>query len=153
MSKSEIARQFFMQGANCAQAVAGAFAKELDMSVKAVFKLASGFGGGFGRRREVCGAVSGMVMVLNHLYGNHDISDKAAKDAHYARVQELLREFEAENHSIICRELLQEDASAPLSTVSQERTAAYYEKRPCAELVACAAGIMEKYIAKNPPAN
>ena len=94
-----------------------------------------------------------MVMVLNHLYGNDDISDKAAKDTHYARVQELLREFEAENHSIICRELLQEEASAPLSTVSQERTAAYYEKRPCAELVACAAGIMEKYIAKNPPAN
>lgn len=148
MSKADIARNFFLQGANCAQAVAAAFASEVGMSEAELFKLASGFGGGVGRRREVCGAVSGMVLIANMLYGNDDIADKDAKDAHYARIRELLKPFETQNGSIICRELLGLDENGEPSHVSEARTAKYYQQRPCAELVADAADILEKYCSR-----
>ena len=146
MNKADIARQFFLEGANCAQAVAAAFAPEVGMSESELFKLASGFGGGFGRRREVCGAVSGMVLIVNMLYGNENISDKKAKDDHYALIQKLLREFEDRTGSIICRTLLELEDTAATPHVSEARTAEYYQKRPCAELVALAAEILENFI-------
>lgn len=137
------ARGLFEQGANCAQAVAGAFADVVGMEEIELFKLASGFGGGVGRMREVCGAVSGMVIILNILYGNSDISDKDAKDSHYARVQGVIKKFEAETSSIICRTLLKlaEDAETPPE--SEARTKEYYQKRPCSALVELAAQILE----------
>ena len=143
LSRSERARGLFEQGANCAQAVAGAFADVVGMKEEELFKLASGFGGGVGRMREVCGAVSGMVLIMNMLYGNDDISDKNAKDAHYARVQSVIKKFEAETSSIICRTLLKlaEDADTP--PVSEARTKEYYQKRPCAALVELAAQLLE----------
>ena len=142
-ARARRARGLFEQGANCAQAVAGAFADVVGMKEEELFKLASGFGGGVGRMREVCGAVSGMVLIMNMLYGNDDISDKSAKDAHYARVQSVIKKFEAETSSIICRTLLQlaEDADTP--PVSEARTKEYYQKRPCAALVELAAQILE----------
>ena len=142
-SRSEHARDLFEQGANCAQAVAGAFADVVGMEETELFKLASGFGGGVGRMREVCGAVSGMVIVLNILHGNTDISDKNAKDAHYAKVQNLIKKFEAKTNSIICRTLLKlaEDEETPPE--SEPRTKEYYQKRPCADLVELAAQLLE----------
>ena len=63
--KAEQARQLFLSGANCAQAVLGAFHRECGLDFDAAMRLASGFGGGMGRLREVCGAVSGMFLVAN----------------------------------------------------------------------------------------
>lgn len=146
-SKAEYAKTLFEQGANCAQAVAGAFAAEIGMSEAEVFKLAGGFGGGVGRMREVCGAASGMVLIMNLLYGSSDISDKNAKDEHYARVQSVLKEFKEKNGSLICRELLGLDKDGEVTHRSEERNAKYYQTRPCSEIVANAAEIMEKYIA------
>ena len=146
MNKADIARQFFLDGANCAQSVAAAFAPEVGMSERELFKLASGFGGGFGRRREICGAVSGMVLIVNMLCGNENISDKKAKDDHYALIQKLLREFEERTGSIICRTLLELDKDAATPHVSEVRTTEYYQKRPCVELVALAAEILENFI-------
>ncbi len=147
LSKAEYAKSLFEQGANCAQAVAGAFAAETDMTEAEAFKLAGGFGGGVGRLREICGAASGMVLIMNRLYGSSDISDKDAKDAHYARIQSVLKEFEAVNGSLICRELLGLDKDGEVTHRSEERDAKYYQTRPCSEIVANAAEIMEKYIA------
>lgn len=144
--KADIARNYFLRGANCAQAVVAAFHEECKLSETAALKLASGFGGGFARRREVCGVVSGMVLVVNILHGSSDLADKAEKDTHYARVRALLDKFEAANGSIICRELLKlakGEASEPTSTL---RTPEFYRKRPCAELAARAAGILEEYL-------
>lgn len=146
VSKAQCARELFEQGANCAQAVAGAFADEVGMTQNEVFKLASGFGGGVGRLREICGAASGAVLILNLLFGNDDISDKSAKDAHYARIQKVLKEFEKQNGSLICRELLGLDKNGEKIPVSEARTAEYYKKRPCSKIVAMAAEILEKYI-------
>ena len=147
-SKAEYAKALFEQGANCAQAVAGAFAAEIGMSETEAFKLASGFGGGVGRLREICGAASGMVLIMNQLYGNSDISDKDAKDAHYARIQSVLKEFERANGSLICRELLGLDKDGETPHTSEARTAGYYQSRPCSMIVAAAAEIMEKYLAR-----
>lgn len=143
-NKSELAKEYFLNGANCAQAVLCAFAEECNLSEESAMRIASGFGGGMGRMREVCGAVSGMVLAANILRGNSDIKDKTAKDKHYALIQQLAAQFREENGSIICRELLKLTSSGPENPVSEERTSAYYKKRPCAELVALAAGIIEK---------
>ena len=138
----ERARELFLSGYNCSQAVLGAFAQELSMPLDMALRLSSSFGGGMGRLREVCGAVSGMFMVAGLKYGYSDTSDHAAKTAHYTLIQSLAKKFSEENGSIICRELLGIDTKGADSPVPSERTQGYYKKRPCAELVAQAAGII-----------
>lgn len=147
--RGERARQNFLAGYNCAQAVVLAFddvfeESGLDMSV--VTRLASPFGGGMGRMREVCGAVSGMLMVLGTVEGYDEPKAFQAKKELYARVQELAGSYRAENGSIVCRELLGLGAGADDPTPEQ-RSEAYYRKRPCAELCACAARIVAEYLA------
>ncbi len=142
------AYQNFMQGYNCAQAVALAYADEMHLTDTQALTLASGFGGGVGRMREVCGAFSGLVMVLGAMYGS---TDPAQKTAIYTEVQALAARYRAESggNSIICRELL--GLSKPEgSPVASPRTAEYYKKRPCPELVRLAADILDEYIAAHP---
>ena len=143
MTKPELAKSLFHRGANCAQAVLGAFAAECGLTEEQAFQIASGFGGGISRLREVCGAVSGMVLVANFLHGQKDISDKAEKDTHYARIRKLTDAFEKETGSVVCRVLLGLQKNQTDVPVSEERTEQYYRKRPCAELVALAAEILE----------
>lgn len=148
--KAEKAKQLFLSGANCTQAVLGAFEEECKLDHDTAMRLASGFGGGFARMREVCGTVSGMFLVLNILYGYSDLDDKALKDAHYARLRRAADAFKAETGSIVCRVLLglaQNENDGPVST---PRTAAFYKKRPCAELCALAASIVAKEIEEHP---
>ena len=142
--KAETAKELFHRGANCAQAVLGAFAAECGLTEEEAFRIASGFGGGISRLREVCGAVSGMVLTANFLCGQSDISDKDAKDAHYARVRKLTDAFQKETGTIICRELLGLAKRQSDVPVSEVRTEQYYQKRPCADMVALAAGILEE---------
>ena len=145
----EKAKKLFKEGGyNCCQAVVLAYNDVFGIDDRTAAAISSGFGGGMGRMREVCGAVSGMVLIANMLYGNDDIADKDAKDAHYARIRDLLKPFETQNGSIICRELLGLDENGEPSHVSEARTAKYYQQRPCAELVADAADILEKYCSR-----
>lgn len=145
MTKGEKAKALFLDGYNCAQAVFGAFCEDFGLDLDTAMKLSSGFGGGIGRLREVCGAVSGAVMVLNMKYGYTSPTDNEAKMLHYKRVQDIAGRFSAENGSIICRELLglSEKKSEPTPEV---RTSEYYKKRPCKELVEMAANIVDAYI-------
>jgi len=149
MTRKEIAMEYFAEGYNCAQAVALAFCDLLPMEKDTLARLTSSFGGGMGRLREVCGAVSGMFAAAGLLYGYDDPKARAEKADHYARLQEMAKAFEKENGSIVCRELLgltvKHDAPTP-----EARTDAYYKKRPCKELVGCAAEILEKYLEENP---
>lgn len=146
MDKAELARQFFRSGCNCAQSVLCAFEKECGLDHESALKLASGFGAGMARMREVCGAVSGMFMAADLIFGPSDPNDKAAKDAHYAELQKLAAEFRKETGSVICRVMLGLEKSGPDDPVSEARTEAYYRKRPCSELCALAAGILENYL-------
>lgn len=144
--KGELAREFFRQGANCAQAVACVFAEECGLTPEKMARLASGFGAGMGRMREVCGAVSGMTLVANLIFGPEDITDKAGKDAQYTHVQALAERFKAETGSIVCRELLGLAPKQSDSPISEARTETYYKKRPCVEMVVLAATILEEYL-------
>ena len=139
------AAELFLGGYNCAQAVAVAFCDLTGLEEKQAARMASGFGGGMGRLREVCGAVSGMLLVLGILDGYDDPTNDAAKKALYSRVQELAREFREENGSIICRELLDNPPADPNPT---PRTAVFYTQRPCARMVLTAARILDEYLQK-----
>ena len=149
MTRKEQAIAYFKEGYNCAQAVFLTFADLTGFDNKTALRLAAPFGGGFGRQREVCGAVSGMCLVAGALYGYDDATDKNAKMAHYGTVQELCARFRAQNGSIICRDLLGE-AGKDASSTPSDRTAAYYQKRPCAELVGMAAEILDDWIKDHP---
>ena len=137
------AAELFLGGYNCAQAVAVAFCDLTGLEEKQAAKMASAFGGGMGRLREVCGAVSGMLLVLGILDGYDDPTDDAAKKELYSRVQALAREFREENGSIICRELLDNPPADPNPT---PRTADFYTQRPCARMVLTAARILDEYL-------
>lgn len=139
------AEELFVSGYNCAQAVLVAFHDQYDLDEETAMKVASAFGGGMGRLREVCGAVSGMFMVLGLLYGDYDPLNNDAKSIQYKNVQKLAAEFEKENGSIICRELLGIDEKVS-DAVPSVRTQEYYKKRPCKKLVKAAAHILEKHI-------
>ncbi len=147
MAKGEKAKALFKEGYNCAQAVFGAFAEELGLEFETAMKLSSGFGGGMGRLREVCGAVSGMFMVFDMKYGYTSPTDSKAKMELYSHIQNLAKEFEQDNGSIICKELLglTEKKSEP---TPEKRTDEYYKKRPCAELVEFAADLVDSYLKK-----
>ncbi len=150
MTRKEQAMAYFKEGYNCAQAVFLAFCDITGFDQKTALRLAAPFGGGLGRQREVCGAVSGMCLVAGALYGYDDTNDKAAKAAHYKAVQELCARFrERAGGSIICRDLLGAEGKDTASTPA-DRTEAYYKKRPCAELVGEAADILEKWIETHP---
>lgn len=148
MSHAEKAREYFKQGYNCSQAVVLAFCDVTGLDEKTALALSSSFGGGMGRLREVCGAVSGMFLVAGCLWGPTDPADRAGKAAHYALIQEMARRFrERSGGSIVCRELLglAGHDRAPTPT---ERTPEFYQKRPCVQLVSDAAEIMDEILAE-----
>jgi C_GCAxxG_C_C family probable redox protein len=141
--KGEEAKNNFIEGYNCAQAVLVAFSRELGMEKETLARLASSFGGGFGRLREVCGAFTAACMVAGLKRGYSDPLAKEEKAEHYKLIQEMAAEFKAKNGSIICRELIGEEAG---SYVPEARTEKYYQTRPCADLVASGAELAEKLL-------
>lgn len=147
MTRAEHAAQLFVDGYNCAQAVAMAFCDLTGLDESLTAKMASSFGGGMGRLREVCGAVSGMLLVTGILYGYTEEVGTNKKD-HYTLVQQLAGQFREKNDSIICREILKNPPSDP---VPSPRTEEYYAQRPCVRMVYSAASILEEYISANPP--
>ena len=147
MNHGEKAFNLFKSGYNCAQAVAVSFCDLTGLTEKQAARMASSFGGGIGRMREVCGAVSGMFMVLGLLYGYDDPKDDAAKKVLYTDVQALAEEFKKDAGSIICRDILKNPPSDPNPS---PRTAAYYAMRPCERMVFNAATLLDDFIAAHP---
>lgn len=141
----EHAIELFKQGYNCSQSIFGAFCEECGIDFETAVKLSSSFGGGMGRLREVCGAVSGMFMVAGMKYGYSNPKDSVSKAEHYKLIQELAEQFREKNGSIVCRELLGLSIKKD-NYVPEERTSEYYKKRPCVEVIGDAAEIMYKYI-------
>lgn len=147
MTHSERALALFHSGANCAQAVFSAYSDKTGLAEDFALRLSAPFGGGIGRLREVCGAVSGMLMVAGLLMADSDISDNDKKMQNYAMTRELVEEFKSRHGSIICRELLGSlaDSSSPKPT---PRTDSFYKERPCDAFVSSAAEILEKALNK-----
>ena len=144
----ERAVENFMQGYGCCQSVVAAFADLYGLDDTLAKKIAAGFGGGVGRLRMMCGAVSGIVMLVGLDCGQTEGSDREGKSACYKVVQDLLAKSKAENGSIICAEILglKGHEKAASSYVASARTAEYYKPRPCAAKVESAARIFDNYL-------
>ena len=142
--------EHFMQGYGCCQSVVAAFADIYGLDEVMAKRIAAGFGGGVGRLRMMCGAVSGIVMLVGLDCGQTEGSDREGKSACYKVVQQLLAESEAENGSLICAEILglKGFEKAKSSYVASPRTAEYYKTRPCVAKVESAARIFANYLKK-----
>lgn len=141
---------YFMQGYGCCQSVVAAFADMYGLDEKLALKIAAGFGGGVGRMRMMCGAVSGIVMLVGLEEGQTEGADREGKSHCYKIVQQLLEESKQQNGSIICAEILglNGQEKAVNSYVASERTAEYYKSRPCVAKVESAARIFAEYLEK-----
>lgn len=145
MNKGEKAASLFRDGYNCAQAAILAFADESGLDEKTLCRLASSFGGGMGRMREVCGSVSGMLMILGLIKGYDSPSDRDGKAETYRVVQELAEAFKEVHGSIVCREILKKPNGKDHYQPA-ERTKQYYDERPCEHCVKTAANILENFL-------
>ena len=146
MKNSEKAVKLFTDGYNCAQAVFGAFAEDIGFNEATALKIAAPFGGGFGRQREVCGAVSGMLMAFGYLYGYETPETGEIKMEHYEQTRALCDAFKELNGSIICRDILK---TAEVGGAPSPRTPEYYKERPCDRCVRVASEILEEFIKNN----
>ena len=139
--KIQRARELFLSGYNCAQSVAAAFAPEMGMDERAVLRLISGFGGGLGGLRVMCGTVSAMCMVVGYLHGYDEAEDFEGKKHLYATEQRMAARFTDRYGTLNCRELLTA-AGVEVKNTPSERTPEYYRKRPCVRYVEACAGIL-----------
>ncbi len=140
----ELALKYFNEGYNCAQSVFAAFHEEMGIDEKTAFKMSSAFGGGMGGLREVCGAVTGMFMVLSNLYGYDDAKELDKKKVLFGNIQALAEEFKKEHGTIICRDLLTSPAAKAAAPVPGSKHAGI-----CYEYVKTAVRITSEYIEKN----
>ena len=148
MSRADRAEELFRQGYNCSQSVFAAFADAVGMTVEEAAGIASPFGAGFGKMREVCGAVSGMTLLAGYLRGYTDPADYEGKKELYHLIQDMCGEFEAKHGTIICRELLGLEKGQDIGEPSV-RTEEYYRSRPCIGACRTAAEIAEKLLASD----
>lgn len=143
------AQELHQKKYNCAQAVAGAFCDKTWISLDDTARLASSFGGGMGGLREVCGAVSGALLVLGCVKGYDVPGDQDIKKAHYDRVKDFVERFREKHGTILCRELL--EGTMPPGMTPEEGTAKGLKPRPCPGLVMDAAAILEEMLADEEP--
>lgn len=144
------AREKFLSGYTCSQAVLGTFAEALGFDLKTAMLIASPFGGGLGRQREVCGAVSGMCMALGLAEGFGDPPEAKEKGDLYRKVQTLCASFRERFGTINCGEMLRAASLKPETDPNPEkRTAEYYNKRPCPDIIEEAARIFAAYAIEN----
>jgi len=143
MDKPAQAEKFFKEGYNCSQAILGAFCEPLGLDRKTAFALASGFGGGMGCMGDVCGALTGAIMVLGLKYGSFEASDKAAKNEMYRKTQLLAEEFKLQTGSMYCRDLIGFDLSTEEGQLAAKRPDAFHD---CPSFVRVAAEILEEIL-------
>ena len=143
MQHEEKAFALFLSGYNCAQSVFAAFTDTTGIEESLSLKLAASFGGGMGKLREVCGAVSGMFMVLGSVYG-YDSLEAGLREQHYARVQLLAKAFREEHQCLICRQLLAQQKNAGISPAVPRMD------DPCGQYIKTAARLLDEYIKQHP---
>lgn len=149
IQRADLAANYFRKGCNCAQAVTVAYADLIGMDETLLLRASSSFGGGMGRLREVCGAVSGMLLAAGFLYGYDDVTDISYKRAHYHLVQTLAGSFRERYGTIVCRDILGKSAGADTPEPTP-RTEAFYAERPCEGCIRAAVEILDAYIATHP---
>ena len=149
MDEKQKAGELFLEGFNCAQAVFTAFSHRFGIDEDTAKRISAGLGGGVGRNREVCGAVSGAAMAIGSIKAATQGEDAKGKQEYYELVREFCEKFKEIHGSIICRELLRIAANKKESATPDDRTAEYYKNRPCLKIVEDAAEIVAQMIAEN----
>lgn len=144
--RADRAKQMFLEGYNCCQAVVGAFADYFGFDALTAMKLAEGFGGGFGRMRMTCGAVSAMGIVAGMKYSTGLPGDLKRRGEIYAVIRQMTEEFKTANGSIICAELLGAALPKDNGATPEPRTAEYYARRPCPDKIYQCGLLIEKYL-------
>lgn len=146
MTRAEKARQYFIEGYTCSQAVVMAFIDLINLSEEQAIKVSLPLGGGLGRLRLTCGALTGASLVVGMIFGKNEISEENKMDV-YEKVREISKRFVEKEKTLNCKELL-ELASLEVETggTPEKRTEEYYKKRPCAKIVYSAAEILENYL-------
>ncbi|MGL4410660.1 MAG: C-GCAxxG-C-C family protein [Bacteroidales bacterium] len=135
----------FNEGYNCSQAVVVAYSDLYGLDSKLAKSISHSFGGGLGRMREVCGAISGLSMLLGLEHPVDEANDMDARTRNYAEVQRASSLFKEKHQTIICRELLKTLKPSNNPTPS-ERNDYYYSIRPCGRFVEDAARIFGNMI-------
>lgn len=145
MTKAEKAKELFLMGYNCAQATFGAFAEDYGLNLDVAMTLSAGLGGGIGRLRETCGAVTGATLAVSLAMGSFDLNNPDAKTQVYKEIRKVVEIFESETGTIVCADMLGVPRRGDDAT-ALARTPEYYQKRPCADLVYLAADAADKII-------
>lgn len=145
-ARADKAKELFLSGYNCAQAVAGAFADLYGYDTAEVMKITEALGGGMGRMRLTCGAVAAMSMVASMKLSHGKAGDVETRGEIYSLVRQMADEFKRDNGSIICAELLGAAIPKDNSPQPEARTPEYYARRPCADKVHQCGLIVEKYL-------
>lgn len=144
--RTKKARELFVSGYNCSQAVVGAYSDLFGMEPEAAMKFAEGLGGGMGRMRLTCGAVAAMSLVAGLKMSSGKPGNQQERAKIYEVVRNMADEFTQKNGTIICGELLDPETIKDKGSVPEARTEQYYKKRPCADCVTDCAEIIEKYL-------
>lgn len=147
--RADRAKEMFLQGYNCSQAVVGAFADLFGFDNVTAMKFAEGLGGGMGRMRLTCGAVAAMATLASMKMSSGQPGDLKLRGEIYAVIQKMAGEFKDNNGSVICAELLGAALPKDNSTTPEERTPDYYRRRPCADKIYQCALLVEKYLVVN----
>jgi len=144
MTKPNDATAYFNEGFSCSQAVISSFSEDFGLDRETARKLSCGFGAGMGRSGNICGAVTGAIMVIGLKYGKGTIGDDAAKEKTYALVQEFIAKFRAKNGSINCTELLGYDLRDPEQRKQVHESGVIAVK--CPQFSRDAVEILEKFL-------
>ena len=147
--RADRAKEMFLQGYNCSQAVVGAFADLFGFDNVTAMKFAEGLGGGMGRMRLTCGAVAAMATLASMKMSSGKPGDLKLRGEIYAVIQKMAGEFKDNNGSVICAELLGAALPKDNSSTPEERTPDYYRRRPCADKIYQCALLVEKYLVVN----
>lgn len=147
--RADRAKEMFLQGYNCSQAVVGAFADLFGFDNVTAMKFAEGLGGGMGRMRLTCGAVSAMATLASMKMSSGEAGDLKLRGEIYAVIQKMAGEFKENNGSVICAELLGASLPKDNSATPEERTPDYYRRRPCADKIYQCALLVEKYLCED----
>lgn len=146
MKRALLAEQLFNQGYACSQAIVKAFSDLVELEEKTLCKIALPFGGGFGRIRSLCGAVSGMGIIVGLIFSEDEQSEQNKLDV-YNIIQELVKRFEEKKKTVVCKELLEKaNLEVEINGKPEQRTSEYYKKRPCGNIVYTAAMVLEEFL-------
>lgn len=146
MTRAENAKQLFLEGYTCSQAVALAFLDLTKISELEMKKLTLPLGGGLGRLRLTCGAISSMSIIIGLIFSTDEQTPENKVNI-YEIVQHLSSKFIEEKKTLICENLLKEASlRVDVGGTPEARNTDYYNKRPCKDIVYLAAKILEDYL-------